>query len=161
MKKFLAFLLLAASISTSCSKKDTTCNYMDSAVVAPESEITSVHNYLSSNGINAIQHPSGFFYTVNTSGSGQEVVNLCSNVTVRYKGKLTNGVTFDSTAAGNTITAQLGQFIIGWQKGIPLVSSGGSITLYIPPSLGYGPTPQGVIPPNSILIFNVDLVNVN
>lgn len=161
MKKILASVLLLSAFVLSCSKKDEKCNLIDSKVVAPASEVTSVHNYLSSNGINAVQDPSGFYYKINTQGTGQEVVNLCSNVIVKYKGRLTNGTVFDSTGTDKTITVELGTVIVGWQKGLPLINSGGNITLFIPPSLGYGPNPSGPIPANSILIFDIDLVNVN
>jgi FKBP-type peptidyl-prolyl cis-trans isomerase FkpA len=60
----------------------------------------------------------------------------------------------------------LGQLIIGWQKGLPLIKSGGSITLFIPPSLGYGnqdirnSSGAVIIPANSNLKFTIDLVSV-
>ena len=86
----------------------------------------------------------------------------CSTVTVKYKGTLTNGTGFDSSykVAPDGYPFQLGQLIPGWQIGIPLVKSGGSINLYIPPSLGYGASGSGPIPPNAILIFKIDLVNI-
>jgi len=161
MKQLVTYLILISAFVISCSKKDDTCSFNDSPLVAPQSEIDNVHNYLSSHGINADLAPSGFFYKINTQGSGQAVVNLCSNVTVKYKGMLTNGTTFDSTATGQTATFQLGKVIVGWQKGIPLVSSGGNITLFIPPTLAYGASGSGPIPPNAILVFDIDLVGVN
>ena len=160
MKKIFVSILILSAIVIRC-KKDEKCNFNDNPIIAPQSEITSVQNYLSSNNITAIQHPSGFFYKINTQGGGQEVVNLCSNTTVTYKGRLTDGTVFDSTKTGETVTFELGQVIVGWQKGVPLISSGGNITLYIPPSLGYGPYGSGSIPGNSILIFDVGLVSVN
>jgi FKBP-type peptidyl-prolyl cis-trans isomerase FkpA len=59
----------------------------------------------------------------------------------------------------------LGQVIPGWQKGIPLVKGGGSINLYIPPSLGYGanaypPTGTVIIPGGSNLVFNVNVISI-
>ena len=55
---------------------------------------------------------------------------------------------------------QLKNLIIGWQKGIPLIQKGGSIRLYIPPSMGYGSKSSSSIPANSTLIFDIDLVGV-
>jgi FKBP-type peptidyl-prolyl cis-trans isomerase FkpA len=161
MKSFFFILIIIAAVSGSCSKKDQTCNLNDSNVSASAAEIASLQTYLSSNGITATQHPSGFFYKITQVGSGQAVVNLCSKITIKYVGKLTNGTIFDQTTAGATATFTLGQLIIGWQKGIPLISSGGKITLYIPPSLGYGSAGSGPIPPNSILIFDIELVGVS
>ena len=84
-------------------------------------------------------------------------------VTVKYAGRLTNGTYFDPTTPGTTSTATfaLWQVIVGWQKGVPLISAGGKISLYIPPSLGYGSVPKGSIPANSILIFDIELVSVS
>ena len=65
---------------------------------------------------------------------------------------------FDS---GNNVQFNLSGLIIGWQEGIPLIAPGGSITLYLPPSLAYGSTAVGSIPANSILVFTIDLLAVN
>lgn len=159
MKKVFLFTVIAITVLFSCSKKDKECNAADSTVIASAAEIQNVQNYLTTNNITGTtQHPSGFFYKISVAGSGSSVVNLCSGVTVKYVGKLTNGTVFDQNAAGVSFT--LGGLIIGWQKGIPLIKTGGKITLYIPPSLGYGSQAAGSIPPNSILIFDIELVNV-
>lgn len=155
---FLGLIMLSA---ISCNKKDESCNYTDSNVTASASEIANVQGYLSANNITATQHPSGFFYKITQTGSGSAVVNLCSNITIKYVGKLTNGTIFDQTTGSETRTFELGNLIIGWQKGIPLISSGGKITLYIPPSLGYGSNPNGIIPANSILVFDIELIAVS
>ena len=166
MKNIFLVIFIAFTFLSSCAKKDAECNSTDSAVVASATEIQNVQNYLNTNNITGTtQYPSGFFYKVTLAGSGAAVVNLCSKVTVKYVGKLTNGNVFDQNAAGVSFT--LGGLIAGWQKGIPLIKSGGKITLYIPPSLGYGPndkrdptTNNVIIPGNSILIFDIELVNV-
>ncbi len=161
MKKIFLAITVLTTLFFSCGKKDTVCNYNDSAVTASTSETANVQAYLTANNITATQHSSGFFYKITQVGTGQAVVNLCSNITIKYVGKLTNGTIFDQSPAGETRTFTLGQLIVGWQKGIPLISSGGKITLYIPPSLGYGNSPVGTIPANSILIFDIELVSVS
>jgi len=159
------FILIALPIViTSClksSNQNSSCNSVLSTTVAPPTEVAAVQAYLATNAITATQHPSGLFYNINQAGSG-EVPGACSTVTVKYKGTLTNGTGFDSSykVAPDGYPFQLGQLIPGWQIGIPLVKSGGSINLYIPPSLGYGASGSGPIPPNAILIFKIDLVNV-
>jgi FKBP-type peptidyl-prolyl cis-trans isomerase FkpA len=166
MKKILSALLLFSALIAGCVKSDTKCSYTDSGTVAPALEIDSLTNLLADSGIIATQHPSGFFYKISGSGTGAGITNLCSNITVSYKGSLFNGQVFDSTAAGHVAVFQLGQVIVAWQKGIPLVSKGGDITLYIPPSLGYGssavPDSQGniIIPANSYLKFDVHIVDI-
>ncbi|MDQ6755404.1 MAG: FKBP-type peptidyl-prolyl cis-trans isomerase [Bacteroidota bacterium] len=137
------------------------CNYTDSPVTAPASETASIQAYLTGNNLTATALPSGVYYKITQTGTGAAIANLCSNVTVKYVGKLTNGTVFDQTPTGATAVFPLGKVIVGWQKGLPLISAGGKITLYIPPSLGYGNSSVGVIPPNSILIFDIELVGVS
>lgn len=166
IKVFLILPIIALVLFASC-KKDTSCDYKDSTVVAPATEVASLQDSLTKYGITASAHPSGFFYEITNPGSGAIVSNLCSNITVAYKGSFFNGETFDSTVAGTTAYFALGRVIVGWQKGIPLVKSGGSINLYIPPALAYGPesitdpnTGEVVIPGKSYLVFEVNVKDI-
>lgn len=165
MKKLWIFAVTSVLLMTGCLKKDTTCNYEDSPIVAPATEQLALEDSLTAHGITATKHPSGLYYTIQQPGSGTIVQNLCSVVSVFYKGSFMNGKGFDSSLAA-PVGFQLGRVITGWQKGIPLVKKGGEITLYIPPSLGYGPTDikdqndNVVIPANSILIFNVKVNDI-
>lgn len=162
MKNFLLGFILLATVCASCAKDDTACNFIDSTVIASAGETASVQSYLTANTITGTTlHPAGFYYKVTQAGTGAAVVNLCSQVSVKYTGKLTNGTIFDQTTGTEVRVFPLGQVILGWQKGVPLISAGGKITLYIPPSLGYGGSPVGVIPANSILIFDIELVAVS
>ncbi|MEO6329748.1 MAG: FKBP-type peptidyl-prolyl cis-trans isomerase [Ginsengibacter sp.] len=155
--------LLAGCIKA--DKNQNQCNYPDSIITAPAAEVSAVQSYLTSNNITATQHPTGFFYTITNQGTGPAIVNLCSTLRVKYIGKLTNGSVFDDTGA-SAVDFQLGQVITGWQKGMPLISKGGKITLYIPPTLGYGNIDKRnsagvvVIPANSILIFDIELIDI-
>jgi len=154
MKKLLIVSLFLAAI-TSCNKKDdnNNNNCPDVTTTAPASEVATLRTYIQANNIIAVEDPRGFFYTIDAPGSGSKPT-ACSGVTVNYVGKLTDGTTFDS---GNNVTFSLGRLIIGWQEGIPLIAPGGSITLYLPPSLAYGSRATGGIPANSNLIFKIDL----
>ena len=162
MIKRFVYLLALPLLFVNCSKKTTDCAYQSSATVASAAEIAYIQTYLTNNSISATQHSSGLFYTITAAGSGT-TPGLCSNVTVRYSGRTftttSTGSVFDSNSTG--ISFALGQLIVGWQKGIPLVSRGGAITLYIPPSLGYGSTAVGTIPANSYLVFTILLDSVN
>jgi FKBP-type peptidyl-prolyl cis-trans isomerase FkpA len=170
MMKNIFWSLLFSVVLFGCFKdtnQNHQCNYPDSPTIAPDSQVQKVKAYLDSNGIIAQKNPSGFYYSIHSQGTGGFVTNLCSVVTVNYKGKLTNGSIFDSTTTNNPAAFALGRFIVGWQKGIPLINNGGSITLYIPPSLGYQAQDirdnQGhiVIPGNSILIFDIEVLNIS
>ena len=154
MKK-LAFGVFVLALFSGClKKKESTCNYDSCLDIAPASEIQAVQDYLASQGItNAQQHCSGIFYVIDNAGSGKQPT-ACSAVDVNYVGKLTNGNQFD---AGTHYQNYLSGVIQGWANGVPLVKEGGVIHLYIPPSLGYGSQPNGPIPGNSILIFDITL----
>ncbi len=168
MKKVVVVIIGLMFLLNSCIKKDTACNYLDSMKVAPAAEISALGDSLAAHGItNATLHASGFYYTITNPGTGAIVSNLCSNITNTYTGSFFNGVVFDSTKTGSQATFPLGAVIVGWQKGIPLVKAGGSINLYIPPSLGYGSNPVKdqstgavIIPANSYLVFNVNVVSI-
>ena len=167
MQKIATSLIVISFFIAGCVKnKNTACGFVQSSVIAPTSEVDSLKTLLKDSAIIAMPNATGFFYSVQQSGSGTSIFNLCSTVSVSYKGTFFNGTSFDSTVTGQLATFQLGQVIAGWQKGLPLISKGGEITLYIPPTLGYGPLPftdrngNVVIPGNSYLIFHVKLVDV-
>ena len=115
--------------------------------------------YISDNNLNAEPTGSGLYYVINTAGNGN-VPNINSIVTVAYKGTLTDGTIFDQSDA-NGLTFPLTNVIQGWQEGIPLFSEGGSGILLIPSALGYGNQAIGNIPANSVLIFEVTLIDVD
>lgn len=167
MKKVLTAFLIGSVIMVSCKKNLTSsCGYNIASITAPATEIDSLKTLLQDSGIVANQNPIGFFYTIGQPGSGTSINNLCSTVSVSYTGKFFTGQIFDSTATGKVATYQLGQFIIGWQKALPLIKKDGDITLYIPPSLAYGPTTvydtngNVVIPASSYLIFQIHLADI-
>lgn len=85
-------------------------------------------------------------------------------VTVHYTGTLTNGSKFDSSrdrGQGFTFPLGAGRVIEGWDKGVAGMKVGGVRKLTIPPEMGYGPLGYPpVIPPNSTLLFEVELLEV-
>jgi FKBP-type peptidyl-prolyl cis-trans isomerase FkpA len=114
--------------------------------------------HLEENNISATEHPSGIFYTITTEGTGNNPT-LNNTVTVKYKGFLLNGNVFDQTSGSQTATFPLQNLITGWQIGIPLLKKGGKGTFWIPSSLGYGNVGLQGIPPNSVLVFDIELVD--
>ena len=110
-----------------------------------------------------VKTPSGLQYWDLEKGTGPEAVKK-ANVTVHYTGWLTNGKKFDSSLDRNQpFQFQLGagQVIRGWDEGVAGMRVGGKRQLRIPPELGYGLRGAGnVIPPNAILVFDVELLAV-
>ncbi|MBC8152618.1 MAG: FKBP-type peptidyl-prolyl cis-trans isomerase [Bacteroidetes bacterium] len=158
MIKYGFLLLICSLIAGGCGPTDQgPCTATTVTTQAPPAEVAALKQFIDSNRTTATADNRGFYYTIQSAGSGTKPT-VCSNVTVNYTGKLTNGTTFDS---GRGVSFGLDQLIIGWQEGIPLIAPGGSITLYLPPTLAYGSQAQSGIPANSILVFQIDLLKVN
>lgn len=163
MKKLPLLVIILSVLFFSCKKNTAKCPYTVSGAVATQTEKDSIQRYLNANGITATRDTSGVYYQVIKQGTGS-APTVCSNVTVKYRGTFFTGVAFDpSPASGNSTSSAsfaLGQVIVGWQKTLPYLKSGGSIDLYIPPSLGYGYSPYSTIPGGSYLKFTIELVDV-
>ena len=115
-----------------------------------------IQEYLADQNITAEKHASGIYYEITKEGNGQHP-NATSFVKLNYKGYLLYGTVFDQN---DEATLSLANVIQGWQIGIPLISKGGSGVLYIPSYYAYGSSsPSPDIPANSILVFEVDLIN--
>ena len=105
---------------------------------------------------------SGLFYKITREGTGDQPTKG-SNVSVHYRGMLLDGTVFDSSYQRNEpISFPLGEgrVIAGWDEGIALLKKGAAAKFIIPSELAYGSRGAGgVIPPNAILIFEVELVD--
>jgi len=105
--------------------------------------------------------PSGLQYKVLAEGTGK-TPKATDNVTVHYKGTLIDGTEFDSSyKRGQPATFQVNGVIKGWTEALQLMKEGSKWQLFIPPELAYGERGAGsTIPPNSTLIFEVELISV-
>lgn len=107
--------------------------------------------------------PSGLAYRDLTVGTGP-AAEIGSLLSVHYTGWLPDGTKFDSSRDANTpfaFTLGGGEVIQGWEEGVAGMRAGGRRQLVIPPGLGYGGVRTGSIPPNSTLVFNVELLAVH
>lgn len=122
-------------------------------------DTTAIRAFAIANNIPIVKEPKyNIFYQIIEPGSGAEV-NLLSNISVKYTGRLLNGTVFDSKATPTLFP--LNGMITGWQAGIPLIRKGGKIRLLLPSFYGYGNQARGPIPANSPLDFDIELVDVN
>ena len=142
--------LILLSILNSCSKKK--------EEELKEEQNNIIQEYLSNNNIEAEKSSSGLYYSVQKIGSSKRP-NSTSQVRVSYKGYLLNGTVFDESDTSGVVF-RLNQVIEGWSEGITYFGEGGEGKLFIPSYLGYGSQPKENIPKNSILIFDIKLLDV-
>ena len=103
---------------------------------------------------------SGLQYKVETMGTGPKPV-ATDTVKVHYRGTLLDGTEFDSSYARNEpISFGLNRVIAGWTEGVQLMPVGSKFMFYIAPDLAYGEGGGGPIPPNSTLVFEVELLDI-
>ncbi|GAA0536953.1 FKBP-type peptidyl-prolyl cis-trans isomerase [Rhizomicrobium palustre] len=108
-----------------------------------------------------IVKPDGLRYRIITNGFGRRP-RLVDYVTVYYTGKLINGKVFDGTEEGMPVRFKVNSLISGWAEALSLMKVGDKWEIVIPGKLGYGEagTPDGSIPPNQTLVFEVELKKV-
>lgn len=160
MKKF-KFLLLVAFVAAGLSSCKKSFNDNFDYVAQFTADTTAIRAYIVKNDIPALKHESGIFYQIIAPGTGSIVYNQNTTVTANYAGRvLGSATTFDKTN-GTPASFALGRVIAGWQIGVPLIQKGGSIRLFIPSYYGYGNSNTGSIPANSVLDFDIELVDVS
>jgi FKBP-type peptidyl-prolyl cis-trans isomerase FklB len=106
--------------------------------------------------------PSGVQYRIIEDGTGTKHPTAQSEVTVHYRGSLSNGLEFDSSfARGEPVKFKVGDVIKGWQDVLPLMRVGDHWQVFVPPELAYGERGQPPrIGPNEALVFELKLIDV-
>lgn len=148
--RILFSIMVVALVCSSCAKKK--------AEEQAATDKTIIKNYISEHELFANESESGLHYVIDYPGVGS-TCNAFSTVRVSYKGYLTNGTVFDESDEDG-IKFGLQSVIKGWTEGIPFYRVGGSGKLLIPSALGYGDQKVGSIPANSVLIFEIGLLEV-
>lgn len=118
-----------------------------------------IQDYLAENDLQAEKSTSGLYYIIDSEGTGVQPTST-DEVRVAYKGYFTNANVFDQSPSEG-ISFNLQQVISGWTEGITYFKEGGSGMLLIPSHLGYGSQDYRGIPGGSVLIFEIDLLEVN
>lgn len=152
MKNLFALLLIILSVG--CQKDDDINEFIDYS----EKNETDIINYIENQNLEATRSNSGLYYIIEDEGDGGDI-DQNTTVTVKYKGYYLNGSVFDeSTEAG--VTFNLQHVISGWTEGITYFKEGGKGVLIIPSHLGYGSSDYNGIPAGSVLIFDIEILNV-
>lgn len=150
MRNFLfLFVVLAA----------TACSYDPNAdQLAIDKKIKAT---IKKNGWKMKKTSSGLFIEIAEKGSGTEKAVFTSQVTLNYKGSLLNGQIVDQTPPGKPFVSIVKGLIAGFQESLLGQTAGTKIHLIIPPNLAYGDEDLDKIPPNSTLVFELELVEVH
>jgi FKBP-type peptidyl-prolyl cis-trans isomerase FkpA len=153
IRKIFAFSLLLV-FAVSCNTEDSTPDFS-----AIDKKI--IEDYLVAHSLTAQSTSSGLYYIITAPG-GTTHPTMASSVKAFYKGYLADGSIFDQSTytTGNPATFPLTNVITGWQEGLQLVGVGGKIKLLIPSAMGYGGVARTGIPMNSVLIFDISVVDI-
>lgn len=125
-----------------------------------ERDSAIINSYIDDNMLDAYNiNNTGVYIDIYHHGDVDTVSHPSLNdiITVGYNGYLTDGAVFDGTGEGETAEFHLSGLISGWQTGILEMTQGDSATILIPSYLGYGTSAVGMIPANSVLIFDIFL----
>ena len=161
LKNILGSLLLIGSVLFA-----STASAQDQA--AKDEQI--LKDYFAKNHIKATRTASGLYYTISKKGTGDNA-KPGQQLGMNYLGKFLDGTKFDGNVDENyspvpgrrvlTFTLGTGGVISGWDEGMQLLNKGARATLYLPSALGYGSGGNGRIPPNSVLMFNVEVLTID
>ena len=157
MRKFgvLWMLMVTGLCFGACLKKSSSAPCTPKTVEQDEPAILA---YLSANNITGYtKHSSGLYYKIDSTGYGA-TPNASSKIYVSYTGRFTDNTIFESKKAPET-GFTFGTLLQGWQIGLGMIGKGGHIHLYIPSALGYGCQAAGPVPANSVLVFDIVLVD--
>ncbi|MFK8057884.1 MAG: FKBP-type peptidyl-prolyl cis-trans isomerase [Saprospiraceae bacterium] len=152
-----SILVFGALVWLLSSCQDTTSKVAGAPPMAAGQQIEA---YLKANSLTGEQTTStGLVYIIEAAG-GEEKPVVKDQITIHYKGYLTDGTVFDQTK-GSPRTFGLYQLIKAWQEAIPMIGRGGKIKILAPPSTAYGNNPpRGTgITPESVLVFDIELVD--
>lgn len=147
MKYCLLFLLVGLMV-TSCN------DYSDKDMQSFDDKIAS---YVKKNKLEMIKSDSGLYYTIHEKGEGDSIKGDAL-ISAIYTGRLLNGKIFDKQ--NKPTEMKLKDLIHGWREVAFYMNSGGKATIIVPPQLGYGSRKMNDIPKNSILIFDIEIVDV-
>ena len=153
LRKIITITLLLF-IAASCTKNTDVADYS-----ATDKKI--IEDYLLAKNLMAQSTASGLHYIIEKPG-GTYRANIHSQVSALYKGYLVNDTVFDQSTLtyNNPATFALASVIKGWKEGIPLIGVGGKIKLLVPSALGYVNVAKARIPANSVLIFDIEIVDI-
>jgi FKBP-type peptidyl-prolyl cis-trans isomerase FkpA len=120
-----------------------------------------IKEYLDSTGLEMERTEDGLYYTIVEEGEGEEFIGYKDQVTFYYKGSFLTGNSFQVISKNDPLSFKVSQLIIGWQDALMMLKKGGSIHIIIPPQLGYADQSSSIIPANTILEYELTVLDVH
>jgi FKBP-type peptidyl-prolyl cis-trans isomerase FkpA len=120
---------------------------------------TKIENYIKKSTIKYQKSESGLYYIIEHQGEG-EFIKITDEVSFNYVGRFLNGEIFDGQFKSKAITFEVTKLIEGWKEAMLYLKKGGKAKLIVPPYLGYGDYDLEEIPKNSILLFDISILDV-
>lgn len=177
MKKIYFLSVLFFILLVSSCKEEDPCKANPNLCVQEQfdEDVIKIEQFIEDNNLEATRHPSGLYYQADNPGVG-DTVTTGQFVSVDYIGRLLDGTIFDTsidsvaraegifnenrTYQPYTFQVGTGRVIQGWDIGLTLFEEGGTGYLIIPSYLGYGTNSSANIPANSVLYFEINLIDV-
>jgi len=147
--RFIGLILFLVFAISSCT------SYSEQELKEFDLEIST---YLKEKKIDAERTETGLYYHIIEEGDGPEIP-FDAIITVNYKGYLTNGRAFDSQL-GEPVELHLKRLVKGWREAMLYMNVGTKAQLFIPPHLGYQVQEKEGIPANSVLIFDIHILEL-
>ena len=165
MNTRIVLTLTAALCLVGCSQDNATTGSVGATPATPSMSAAPAPTTTSTPSAPATQMTttaSGLKYQVLKHGTGTVSPKATDTVTVNYLGTLLDGTKFDASADhGGAATFPLNGVIPGWTEGVQLMKVGDKFKFEIPANLAYGPqSPSPLIPPNSTLVFEIELLEI-
>ena len=148
--KWIGLFVLLLTI-TSCT------TYSEKDLAGFDQEIQA---YLDSNGIAMERTEEGLYYSIIEEGVGEKTIAYNDQIVFAYKGSFLSGNTFQVIGKEEPLEFRVNQLIIGWQDALMMLKEGGKINIIIPPQLGYATQSSDVIPANTVLKYELEVLEV-
>lgn len=159
MKKLIIYILPVLLFSIAACDSDSVFDEAEQLQV----DIDLIESFLATNNLEAdTLKPSEIRYIIHQEGTGAKA-SFGSSVVVHYTGRLLDGTEFDTSIGGSPFDVVIGRgdVIRGWDIGLRELNKGSRATFYIPSGSGYGSSRQGLlIPPNSVLVFDIEVLDI-
>ncbi len=125
-----------------------------------EFDRTKIRNYIAETNLTPIDSTqTGIYYNITKDGNGDHPDSSTTSVLITYNGYYADSTSFD--LAVTPASFNLGKVIPGWKEALTILDKGGAGTFMIPSNLAYGPSGSGSIPSNTMLIYDITLVDFN